>query len=278
MPPACHSVAALKDFVQRLSALPHPGRVTLKKESSVAILTLSNPERRNAMSGPMMAGLADAVKELEMWNEGVAVILTGEGGTFCSGLDYELARGGTVSSPQQATLMSQLMTDTLHRLRQLPLLSVAAIDGFAIGGGAELTTATDWRVMASDAQVRFVHARMGATTGWGGGARLVGMLGRARALKLLAHGTPLDGNAAFALGLCDGVAQAGETAASAAARLLIDPAIAHSASVQSLRAIKSAFASASDIPPEVRAEETQAIGRVWGSEANRNALTGQRST
>lgn len=244
----------------------------------MAILTLSNPERRNAMSGPMMAGLADAVKELEMWNEGVAVILTGEGGTFCSGLDYELARGGTVSSPQQATLMSQLMTDTLHRLRQLPLLSVAAIDGFAIGGGAELTTATDWRVMASDAQVRFVHARMGATTGWGGGARLVGMLGRARALKLLAHGTPLDGNAAFALGLCDGVAQAGETAASAAARLLIDPAIAHSASVQSLRAIKSAFASASDIPPEVRAEETQAIGRVWGSEANRNALTGQRST
>ena len=55
-------------------------------------------------------------------------------------------------------------------------------------------------------------------------------------------------------------------------RLLVEPALEHSASVQSLRAIKSAFATASDIPSEIRAEETRAIGLVWGTEANRNAL------
>ena len=168
--------------------------------------------------------------------------------------------------------MSKFMTETLYRLRQLPLLSVAAVDGFAVGGGAELTTSCDWRVMSSTATIRFVHAKMGAAPGWGGGARLVDLVGRREALKLLAHGTALDGAAALDLGLCDGVAEPGETAAAAATRLLIAPALEHAASIQSLRAIKTGVASASEISELVRGKETEAVGLVWGSEANRGAF------
>ena len=221
--------------------------------------------------------LSDAVSELEQWDEGAAVVLTGAGGTFCAGLDLELARG-ELGTPEQGALMSQLMTETLYRFRQLPMLSVAAVDGYAVGGGAELTTAADWRVMAHDgATIRFVHARMGAAPGWGGGARLVQLVGRRQALKLLAHGTPLDGVSALRLGLCDGVGEAGEEAAEAATRLLIEPALEHAASVQSLRAIKTGIAAATEIAPSVRADETRAVGLVWGSEANRGAFGDRRA-
>lgn len=259
-------------FIKRLSALKQPGTVTLNSEGSIARLTLSNPERRNALSGPMIAELAGAVAELEQWRGGAAVILTGDGGTFCAGLDLACVREGVIATAEDGMLMSRLMTDSLHRLRQLPMLSVAAIDGYGIGGGAELATATDWRVMGHGAQIRFVHAKMGATTGWGGGARLAALVGRRTALRLIAHGTAIDGEAASAIGLCDGIATPGESAAAAASRLLLEPALAHSASIESLRAIKQAIAGASDIPADVRAAETACVGQVWGSEANKSAV------
>ena len=259
-------------FVSRLAGLRQHGSVTLRKEGRIAWLTLHNQERRNALTGPMMVQLAGAVSELEHWKEGAAVILTGDGGTFCAGLDLSCVRSGVIASPEDGMLMSQYMTETLYRLRQLPLLSVAAVDGYGIGGGAELSTATDWRVMSQGATLRFVHAKMGATTGWGGGARLVSLVGRSTALRLLAHGTALDAAAAAAIGLCDGIGETDETAAAAALRLLVEPALVHSASVESLRAIKAAIAGASNIPEAVRAEETSAVGLVWGSDANRTAV------
>ena len=257
----------LAAFASRLARLDAPGSVDLKlcDTSGIASVVLRNPERRNSLTGPMMAQLEMAVGQLERWESGAGVVVSGEGGAaFCSGADYELAR--SIQTAEDGVLMSEFVTGTLQRLRELPLLSVAAIDGVAVGGGAELCTAADWRVMASDASVRFVHAKMGASPGWGGAARLVSLVGRPRALRLLAEGAPLRAREATEWGLCDVEAPAG-TSAAEAARALLEQIIENAATREGLRAIKRAVRGASEIDERVRREETAVLGSVWGSGA-----------
>lgn len=266
----------LRAFRGRLAALPQPGSVSLiTSEAGVARLTLCNAARRNSLTGPMMASLADAVEDLERRahaNDLWAVVLSGEGGrAFCAGADLSLALEA-IDTQADAELMSQLMTDTLNRLRELPLLSVSAVDGPAMGGGAELCTATDWRVFGAGARVQFVQTRMAASTGWGGAARLVSLVGRSEALRLLLHGPPLDASAACALGLCDAVAEPGESAADAAHRLLLGPAREQAGSAASMRAVKASIAGCTAVTVDAARAETDAFGSVWGTGPNRAAL------
>ena len=266
----------LRAFRGRLAALSQPGSVSLTTtESGIARLTLCNAARRNSLTGPMMASLAEAVEDLErrahaddLW----AVVLTGEGGrAFCAGADLSLALEA-VDTQAEAELMSQLMTSTLNRLRDLPLLSVSAVDGPAMGGGAELCTATDWRVFGDGARVQFVQTRMAASTGWGGAARLASLVGRSEALRLLMHGPLLDAGAARALGLCDAVAEPGESAVDAAERLLLAPAREQAGSAASLRAIKASIAGCTAVAADAARAETDAFASVWGTAPNRAAL------
>jgi ethylmalonyl-CoA/methylmalonyl-CoA decarboxylase len=75
-----------------------------------------------------------------------------------------------------------------------------------MGGGAELSTACDHRVMATDASIHWVHIRMGVSPGWGGGYRLVNLVGRQKALKILAGSTPLSAHEALDIGYVDQLA------------------------------------------------------------------------
>ena len=83
-------------FAARLAALGAQGsglvRLVRDDAAGIAVMTLSNPERRNALSGPMMKSIAEHVAELERWDNGAGLIITGDGGTFCSGLDLGLAK------------------------------------------------------------------------------------------------------------------------------------------------------------------------------------------
>ncbi|KAI9219297.1 ClpP/crotonase-like domain-containing protein [Blastocladiella britannica] len=111
--------------------------------------------------------------------------------------------------------MSALMHDTLTRLRRLSIVSVAAVEGHAVGGGAELTTATDLRVVTFGTTVRFVHVKLGAAPGWGGAYRLTQLLGHTKALQLLLSAKKLDGDAAVKIGLAQWVAPSGGALAKA---------------------------------------------------------------
>ena len=271
-------MSRLSAFAHRLAALPQPGSVALNIASNgIARLTLQNASRRNALSGPMMAQFAERVDELSENKDAWAVILSGDGGHFCAGADLDLALEH-ITTATDAELMSQLMTSTLNKLRSLPLLSISAIDGNAVGGGAEVCTATDWRVMGAKARVQFVQTRMGASTGWGGAARLSEIVGnRSTALSLLLHQPRIDANAAVACRLADAVAAEGEPAAAEAERLLLK-AFECAATPNAIKAIKTAVAAATPIGPSVEHAETEAFATTWGAPANREALAKAAAT
>jgi ethylmalonyl-CoA/methylmalonyl-CoA decarboxylase len=135
--------------------------------SKTAVIEISNPDARNAFSGKMMAELADVVDELEkeeIQSKVTCVVLRGKSRWFCAGADLLVAKE-QLSSREGGVAMGALMTDTLTRFRRLPLVSVAAIEGGAIGGGAELATACDFRLMDETAFIQFVQSRMGVSPG-----------------------------------------------------------------------------------------------------------------
>jgi ethylmalonyl-CoA/methylmalonyl-CoA decarboxylase len=150
---------------------------------------------------------------------------------------------------------------------------VAAIEGGALGGGAELATACDHLVMASDAAVRFVQVSLGVCTGWGGGPRLVRLLGRRDALRLLGTACRVSAQQALQLGLADRLAPPG--AAAQVAGELLEPYLAHP--TPAVRAMKAVVAAADDVPLDAAlAVEAKLFGGLWGGEANQAALAPRR--
>lgn len=112
------------------------GRVHLELSGGTATLRLDNPVAANAVTGSMMAELGDAIDELERW-DGACLHVTGTGSTFCSGSDLSLV---SALSGDGAETMSRYMQHELTRLAHLPCVSVAVINGPAVGGGSEVST------------------------------------------------------------------------------------------------------------------------------------------
>lgn len=193
--------------------------------TKTAVIEIHNPSARNALSGKMMAELADIVELLEreeVHGKLNAVALVGHGGWFCAGADLRVAKQ-QLSSREAGAAMGALMVDTLTRFRRLPLVSVACIEGGAFGGGAELATACDFRLMSSSAVIQFVQARMGVSPGWGGGARLYKLVGRQNALRLLCTAEKLSAARSLELQLADETFDQATTDAESATTAFLTP-------------------------------------------------------
>ncbi|XP_049336533.1 ethylmalonyl-CoA decarboxylase isoform X2 [Astyanax mexicanus] len=226
-----------------------------KQESGIAVMTVNNPALMNAFSGSMMIELEERVSELETWTEGKGLIVKGSAGTFCSGSDLNAVRA--TSKPEF----------------RLPLISVALVEGKALGGGAELTTACDFRLMTSDAVIQFVHKHMGLVPGWGGAARLVQIVGSQNALQLLAGAKKVDPQLGRQIGLVDEVLSlslASENSLMEAEKWLSQFT---KGSAPVIRAVKKVVVSGRELPlEEALRTEKDIFGTVWGGPANLEAL------
>jgi 2-(1,2-epoxy-1,2-dihydrophenyl)acetyl-CoA isomerase len=148
------------------------------------------------------AGLLGAVVDAVAWAEdhgGRAVVLCSEGRHFCAGLDF-----GATAKPRPEALTS--LYGTARRLIDGPLPLVAAVQGSAIGGGLGLALAADFRVAAATSRFSANFARLGFHQGFGISLTLPAVVGRQRALELLATGRRIDGDEALAIGLVDRLA------------------------------------------------------------------------
>ncbi|KAG9276332.1 ethylmalonyl-CoA decarboxylase [Astyanax mexicanus] len=242
-----------------------------KQESGIAVMTVNNPALMNAFSGSMMIELEERVSELETWTEGKGLIVKGSAGTFCSGSDLNAVRA--TSKPEDGMKMCMFMQKTLTRLLRLPLISVALVEGKALGGGAELTTACDFRLMTSDAVIQFVHKHMGLVPGWGGAARLVRIVGSQNALQLLAGAKKVDPQLGRQIGLVDEVLSlslASENSLMEAEKWLSQFT---KGSAPVIRAVKKVVVSGRELPlEEALRTEKDIFGTVWGGPANLEAL------
>ena len=241
---------------------PHRGGVIrLTRAGRVGTLTIDHPAARNALTLDMMASIADAVDALTAWDEGaLLVIRSSDPRAFCSGGDLAQVVAA-VDGPPAAAVMCQAMRTTLAALLALPMVSVAQVDGVALGGGAELATATDARVFGPDARLRFVQARLGIASGWGGVERLVALVGRTAALRIAGTAPWLDGPAARALGLAEP-----ETA--------LSDWLARWDEIPT-GAIRAAKAQVTAAVRHDTAADVAAFAGVWGGPDHRAALAGR---
>jgi enoyl-CoA hydratase len=188
-------------------------QVTYETEHAVCTITLNRPDKRNAVDGPMAAGLRAAFERFEADASQRVAVLTGAGGHFCAGADLaaigdpdrrnELEPSGGGSGPMGPTRMA--LTKPL----------IAAVNGYAVAGGLELALLADLRVADEDAVFGVFCRRWGVPLIDGGTVRLPRIVGMGRALDLILTGRPVPAGEALAMGLVNRITPHGGSLAAA---------------------------------------------------------------
>lgn len=174
----------------------------------ITVLQIDRPQVRNAMDWESMVSFREHIEQAYSLPDLQALIVTGSDGVFIAGGDLkELSRFKSTSDGQRLT---SLMTTALQRLEGLPCPTIAAMNGPARGGGAEISLACDFRVMAEDADLGFVQIRLGLTPGWGAGQRLLRLVGYNRAFEWLVTGKIIRAQEAHSHGVANRLAPPGE--------------------------------------------------------------------
>ena len=140
--------------------MPAAEVVLYEVSNGVGVLTLNRPHKRNAFTPTSLRLLSEALTEAEQDASVEAVVLCGSDGAFCAGADIAWELAATPDEFRGFIMQIQQLT---RRLRDSRLLVVAAIEGPAVGGGAELAVASDYRVAAPDAVIGFPEVKLGLT-------------------------------------------------------------------------------------------------------------------
>ncbi len=236
-------------------------------EQGIGTLKIDRPAVRNALDWAAMDAFAEIVDGLRALTGLRALILTGGGNTFVSGGD--LSDLQYYPRAEHGAKLSRIMGDALLALENLHVPTIAAINGPARGGGAEIAIACDLRVIAENADIGFVHTRLGIVTAWGGGQRLLRTLGYARALELLATGRILDARESVALGLSNLVAAAGE-AWSAAREMALKMAAVPLGAISATKRFLQ-FGLTHDYEESLQTERAE-FPALWDTEFRREAV------
>jgi len=176
--------------------------IRLEDRGAVAVLTLDRPKALNALDRATLEALLARCRELAERREVRAVILTGEGRAFAAGADIaEMQAHG----PLEAEAFSRLGHSAFAALEALPMPTIAAVNGFALGGGCELACACDWIYASSRARFGQPEVNLGIIPGFGGTSRLLRRVGVAWAKELVLMGSPIDAETALRIGLVNRV-------------------------------------------------------------------------
>jgi 2-(1,2-epoxy-1,2-dihydrophenyl)acetyl-CoA isomerase len=187
--------------------------VAIAVHERVAVITLHRPERRNAIHHEMHAPITRALDDFVTRDDVGVVVLTGAGSAFCAGGDVKsdvVERGRLDPDARVAALLAD--AQIVWRLHEHPKLTIAALNGPAVGAGMSLALACDLRVASASARLVPGWARLGFSGDYGGAWFLTQLVGPSRALELLATNASLDAAQAHALGLVNRVVPDGEFA------------------------------------------------------------------
>lgn len=174
-------------------------------QDRIATLTVNRPDKLNALNAALIGELGAAIEELLSRNDVAAVILTGAGRAFVAGADIsELASVSALDGKRLARRGQEIF----RRFETSSKPTVAAINGFALGGGCELAMSCQIRIASEAAKFGQPEVKLGLIPGYGGTQRLPRLVGRGRALQLLLTGEMIDAQEAFRIGLVNRVVAA----------------------------------------------------------------------
>jgi len=144
---------------------------TINETDGVLTFTLNRPERRNAINTELMEGFKKVIEYVHTSNSVRFLVITGAGDkAFCSGGD--LSEFHSLKTEEQAFGMLSKMAEILYEWATLPVPTIALINGAAVGGGCEIATACDFRIVAREAKCGFIQGTLAITSGWGGATYL----------------------------------------------------------------------------------------------------------
>jgi enoyl-CoA hydratase len=190
--------------------------LTFEVADRIATITVSRPDKLNALNDALMAELSIAIDEAVRRSDVGAVLLTGAGRAFVAGADIaELADQTAIEGKARAERGQR----TFRKFEQSPKPTLAAVNGFALGGGCELAMACHLRFAADGAKFGLPEVKLGIVPGYGASQRLPRLVGKGRALQLLLTGEMIDAAEAYRIGLVNRVVPADELIAAARAAL-----------------------------------------------------------
>lgn len=177
--------------------------VELKKENRLGIVTINRPKVLNALNAEVLSELDQMITMLYNEKEIDVVIFTGAGEkAFVAGADISEMKD---KSPQESYTFSRQGQILLQRIQELPQPTIAAINGFAFGGGCEFAMACDMRIATDKAKFGQPEVALGIIPGFGGTQRLPRLIGRAKAMELIFTGRTINASEALELGLVNKV-------------------------------------------------------------------------
>lgn len=181
--------------------------LTFDVADRIATVTVNRPDKLNALNDATIAEIGGAIDEARMRQDVGGVILTGAGRAFVAGADVAELRG---QSPFVAKGRARAGQEVFDRIEASPKPVVAAVNGFALGGGCELAMACHLRVASEHARFGQPEVKLGLIPGFGGTQRLPRLVGKGRAMQLLLTGEIIDAEEAYRIGLVNRVVHAAE--------------------------------------------------------------------
>lgn len=181
--------------------------LTLTVEERIATITVNRPDKLNALNDATMSELDRAIDEARDAPAVAGIILTGAGRAFVAGADVGELRA---KSKADVYALARKGQEVFKKVEDSPKPVIAAVNGFALGGGCELAMACHVRIASDAAKFGQPEVKLGVTPGYGGTQRLPRLVGRGRALQLLLTGEIIDAAEALRLGLVNRVVPADE--------------------------------------------------------------------
>jgi enoyl-CoA hydratase len=239
----------------------------LEPHGAVAVVTIDRPAALNALDVPTLTALRDRLAELAGDDSTRVVVLTGAGDkAFAAGADIKYMSGLAAGEAKEWGALGHEVT---RLLETMPKPTVAAINGFALGGGCELALACDIRYAASSAKLGQPEINLGIIPGWGGTQRLARAAGVGFAKELILTGRTVDADEALRRGLVEAVFEPGELMEKTLERARLLAAKSPLALAAAKRAVNRAFQGEHADNLEY---ETEAFGDLFDSEDAKEGL------
>ena len=222
--------------------------IRVERREDVVEVALARPEARNALNGELMEELTEAARLLRLRTDVRAVIVTGTDNYFSAGADLSASQARVAQTILESRRAVMAGPDLCRAWEEIEAVTIAAIEGYCIGGAAALVVACDFRVMGAEAYLRLPEVPLGMNMSWRSIPRIAALVGPSRAKQFVMFGEALEAHHALAWGMADEAVDKGaalEAARAWAAKVAALPPLPIRMTKEAVNAVAAATAQAS---------------------------------